>query len=174
MDTENWDLTDETGRPVGRSHPRGEPIPRGLYHVVASVCAVRSDGRVLLSQRAASKDHPLDWEIPAGSVLAGESSVEGAIRDLCEEVGIDVSNDSTTFIGRFTEDSALFDLYAAPVASEATVSPDAIEVADTRWVTIAEFDEMFASGAMAAPWKPRMAAFRKRFGEVVNELSPAR
>lgn len=117
---------------------------------------------------------PVGLGDPGRKRARGESSVEGAIRELCEEVGIDVSNDSTTFIGRFTEDSALFDLYAAPVASEATVSPDAIEVADTRWVTIAEFDEMFASGAMAAPWKPRMAAFRKRFGEVVNELSPAR
>lgn len=174
MQMESWDLTDETGRPVGRSHLRGDPIPHALFHIVASVCAVRADGRVLVSQRAASKDHPLDWEIPAGSVLAGEISVEGAVRELHEEVGLSVSGGSTTLIGRFVEESALFDLYAALVTDDAAVKLDPAEVADSRWVTLDEFDELCTSGTMASPWEPRMHAFRQRLGEVVAELTGVR
>ena len=72
--TELWDLIDETGRPLGRTHRRDDPaFPDGTFHLVVSVCAVRPDGRVLTTRRAAVKDWPLSWEFPAGSALAGET-----------------------------------------------------------------------------------------------------
>lgn len=74
--TELWDLIDETGRPLGRTHRRDDPaFPDGTFHLVVSVCAVRPDGRVLTTRRAAVKDWPLSWEFPAGSALAGETSL---------------------------------------------------------------------------------------------------
>lgn len=171
MHIERWDLTDETGRPVGRSHLRGDPIPQAMFHIVAGLCAVTADGRVLVSQRAASKDHPLDWEIPSGSVLAGESSVEGAVRELHEEVGLSVSGGSTVLVGRFTEESALFDLYAARITDDATVVLDPAEVADVRWATLDGLDAMVESEMLASPWQPRMRTFRPRLGEIITELS---
>ena len=48
--------------------------------------------RYLISQRAASRlSYPLMWECVGGSVLRGESSVDGAVREVKEEVGIDLS-----------------------------------------------------------------------------------
>lgn len=55
---------------------------------MAGTCVVRHEGFVLLTLRSASKDYPLTWEFPAGSALAGESSVDAAIRELREETGL--------------------------------------------------------------------------------------
>lgn len=41
-----------------------------------------------LSQRHPDKAFPLYWECTGGSVLAGESSLEGAVREVSEELGI--------------------------------------------------------------------------------------
>jgi len=60
---ERWDLVDAAGASLGRVHRRGDaqwPGP-GVFHLVAAVCVVRSDGRVLVTQRSAAKDHALHW-----------------------------------------------------------------------------------------------------------------
>ena len=49
---------------------------------------VNSQGQYLLSQRHPQKTYPLCWECTGGSVLAGEDSLNGAIREVREELGI--------------------------------------------------------------------------------------
>jgi 8-oxo-dGTP diphosphatase len=165
MPSELWDLTDRLGNSTGRTHRRGDPIPRGAFHVVASVGVVRADAGLLLTQRAAVKDHPLAWEIPAGSVLAGETSEAGAVRELREETGVRVSATDLDRVGRFAEESALFDLYLARVDGEPAIALDPSEVADYRWVTLSGLDDLVASGAMASPWVPRLRSFRAGLGD---------
>ncbi|MGO3032285.1 MAG: hypothetical protein ACTIH8_02940 [Microbacterium gubbeenense] len=41
MATELWDLTDRAGERIGPTHVRAEPVSAGVFHIVASVCAVR-------------------------------------------------------------------------------------------------------------------------------------
>ncbi|WP_197517322.1 NUDIX domain-containing protein [Microbacterium karelineae] len=171
MTAELWDLTDRSGAPSGRTHRRGDEIPSGSFHVVASVCAVRADGRILVTRRAAGKTFALSLEIPAGSALAGESSDEAAARELAEETGIDVPRDELQLVGRFVEESALFDLYAASAGDDPAVVPDPDEVAGFRWITLDELDELVAGGEMADPWVPRLESFRPRLDERVRLLA---
>ena len=87
---ETWDLYDEAGKIIG-SHIRGEEIPAGAYHLVVHVWIKNSKGQYLISKRAASrKDNPLMYECVGGSVLQGETSLQGALREVKEEVGIDL------------------------------------------------------------------------------------
>jgi 8-oxo-dGTP diphosphatase len=65
-----------------------EPAP-GLVIVVAAVL-VDADGRVLLAQRPADKSMAGLWEFPGGKVGAGETPEAALIRELAEELGIDV------------------------------------------------------------------------------------
>jgi 8-oxo-dGTP pyrophosphatase MutT (NUDIX family) len=159
VDGELWDLVDASGRPVGITHRRGDPdFPVGRYHVVSSVCAVRADGLVLISQRAAVKDFALDWEFAAGSALAGETSREAAVRELREETGLRVSADELLFVGRCVEAAALFDLYVAHGVDPATVQLDSAEVAASEWATLDQVREQYRAGMFAAPWVARLDA----------------
>jgi 8-oxo-dGTP diphosphatase len=58
--------------------------------LVAAVALVDTDGRVLLAERPAGKHLAGMWEFPGGKVQTGESPEAALIRELDEELGIDV------------------------------------------------------------------------------------
>jgi len=165
---ERWDLTDASGAPLGQTHRRGDPMPQGSFHIVASVCVVRGDGQVLLTRRAAAKDWPLAWEFPAGSALAGESSAEGAARELAEEAGVRVAPTDLTLVGRVIEASALFDLYVTRVPGDPALALDPLEVCESEWAPLGEAFARAARGAMAGPWVPRLDELGGRLVELVD------
>jgi 8-oxo-dGTP diphosphatase len=59
--------------------------------LVAAVALVDGDGRVLLAQRPAGKTLAGMWEFPGGKVEPGETPERALIRELKEELGIDVA-----------------------------------------------------------------------------------
>src|SRR5881275_1602722 len=58
--------------------------------LVAAAALIDVDGRVLLAQRPEGKSMAGLWEFPGGKVHAGESPEAALIRELEEELGIDV------------------------------------------------------------------------------------
>jgi len=165
MTDEIWDLLDADANPTGETHVRDTPLPEGRRHLVVAAAVVRRDGYLLVAQRAAGKTLPLTWEVSAGSALAGETSREAASRELFEEVGVRCEPEQLTSIGRVVERSAFFDLYATVVDGPVDIVLDPEEVADSRWVTLDEFDRMTAAGELADPWSPRLEKFRPALGE---------
>jgi 8-oxo-dGTP diphosphatase len=59
--------------------------------LVAAVALVDADGRVLISKRPAGKPLGGLWEFPGGKVEQGEKPEAALIRELKEELGIDVA-----------------------------------------------------------------------------------
>jgi 8-oxo-dGTP diphosphatase len=59
--------------------------------LVVAVALIDADGRVLLAQRPAGKAMAGLWEFPGGKVHAGETPEAALIRELKEELGIDVA-----------------------------------------------------------------------------------
>ncbi|MDA5192358.1 (deoxy)nucleoside triphosphate pyrophosphohydrolase [Govanella unica] len=59
--------------------------------LVAAVALVDSDGRILLAQRPDGKAMAGLWEFPGGKIEPGETPEAALIRELHEELGIDVS-----------------------------------------------------------------------------------
>jgi 8-oxo-dGTP diphosphatase len=59
--------------------------------LVSAVALVDPDGRVLLAQRPAGKPMAGLWEFPGGKVNPGETPERALIRELAEELGIDVA-----------------------------------------------------------------------------------
>ena len=66
---------------------------------VAAVALVDTDGRVLLAQRPEGKSMAGLWEFPGGKLGAGETPEACLIRELKEELGIDVT---ASCLGPFT------------------------------------------------------------------------
>ena len=64
------------------------PLPVVL---VVAVALVDVDGRVLLAERPAGKSMAGLWEFPGGKVRADETPEAALIRELKEELGIDVT-----------------------------------------------------------------------------------
>ena len=59
--------------------------------LVVAVALVDADGRVLLAERPAGKPMAGLWEFPGGKVREGETPEAALIRELKEELGIDVA-----------------------------------------------------------------------------------
>lgn len=89
MTEETFEVIDEAGRPLGLA-PRSEVHAKGLWHRAAHVFLFRSDGRLVLQQRQASKDVcPHAWDLSVAEHLKpGESYADGAARGLQEELGL--------------------------------------------------------------------------------------
>jgi 8-oxo-dGTP diphosphatase len=58
--------------------------------LVAAVALIDTDGRVLLAERPPGKHLAGLWEFPGGKVQPGETPEAALIRELAEELGIDV------------------------------------------------------------------------------------
>lgn len=88
--SEFWDAYDAEGKLLkNKLLVRGEPVPKGLFHIISSIIVKHKDGTYLLMQRVPEKTHGGKWELSAGgAVLKGENATQGAIRELQEETGI--------------------------------------------------------------------------------------
>ena len=90
---ELFDLYDENRIKTGETMVRGDKIPENRYRFVVHVIVFNSEGKMLIQQRTSDRSsHPNNWDFSVGgSVVAGETSSEGATRELHEELGIDVN-----------------------------------------------------------------------------------
>ena len=87
--------------------------------LVAAAALVDTGGRVLVAQRPEGKSMAGLWEFPGGKVGPGETPEEALIRELDEELGIDVTENCLapfTFAShRYDEFHLLMPLYVCRV-----------------------------------------------------------
>lgn len=74
------------------AHRCRDPRLTKLLLVVAAAL-LDADGRVLLAQRPAGRSMAGLWEFPGGKIEDGERPEESLIRELAEELGIQVQED---------------------------------------------------------------------------------
>lgn len=98
---ERFDVLNEKGEYTGRVESREMCHKDGLWHKAVAVFAINSKGQVLLQKRSSNKKlWPNTWDITAGGhVLTGEFGFEAIIREIKEELGIDIDKENITFIG---------------------------------------------------------------------------
>lgn len=100
--TEIWDVYNRNKQKTGRIHQMGLPLRKNEYHIVIHAWVVNSNDEVIMTKRHKSKKIcPNKWECTEGSILAGESSIEGAIREIKEEIGLSFEKEEGIFLTSF-------------------------------------------------------------------------
>lgn len=149
---EKWDLYTKYREKTGKEHIRGEEIPEGLYHLVVHVWIRNSRGEYLLSRRAADRPtYPFFWETVGGSVLQGETSIEGAVREVKEEVGITLSPESGQLAFTKIRDTVngekfrdILDVWVFYYDGEADLTAATTkEVAECKWLRSDQIYDLF-------------------------------
>lgn len=87
---EYWDLFDMKTDAFVRVMQRGDGmIPPTQYHNTVEIIPTNRKGYMMITQRDFSKLRGAgEFEFPAGSVLAGETVIDAAVRELWEETGL--------------------------------------------------------------------------------------
>ena len=154
--SEIWDIYTENREITGRLHERGKPLSDGDFHLVVHVWIKNSEGKYLISQRSASRPtFPLEWESVGGSVTAGEDSLQGALRETKEEIGVTLDPDKGSVIftkirrtigGKRFQD--ILDVWLFTYDGEADLTkaetPDEVEA--VRWMTLDEIKALASEG----------------------------
>lgn len=89
---ELWDIYDENRIKTGRTAVRGEKLRQGDYHLVVHICIFGSDGKMLIQQRQPFKEGWGGmWDVSVGgSAVSGDTSRTAAVREVREELGLDI------------------------------------------------------------------------------------
>ena len=172
---ERWDLYDQNRLPLGRTAERDVPLEPGEYHLVAAIWTVDREGNILLTRRAPEKKFfPNEWENSGGAVLAGENSLEGALRELREETGIRAAKDEITLLGSCREDHYFVDTYLVlKRESMPAVILQPGETAEAKWVSLEELTRMISAEEIIEPAVRQLAPLWTKLEAAVKKLSHA-
>ena len=111
--------------------------------LVAAMALVDTDGRVLLAKRPEGKAMAGLWEFPGGKLLAGETPEAALIRELKEELGLDITESCLapfTFASHRYEDfHLLMPLYVCRVWDG---TPVALEGQELKWLRPGEMTNL--------------------------------
>ncbi len=148
MINELWDIYDRAGNRTGTVRSRGEALQPGEYHLAASLWVVNARGELLIQKRAATKKiAPNKWSITGGAVRAGETSLEGCIREVGEEIGLTVCAQDIELLTRSIWRNLIFDDYILvrdlPLNA---FTLQAEEVSEVRWARADEIKELHDAG----------------------------
>lgn len=100
MALEYSDILDENGNKTGKTKLRSEVHRDGDWHKAVHIWIINNNGDVLLQRRCATKDsNPNMLDISsAGHLSAGDDSLTGALRELKEELNLDINPEDLHFI----------------------------------------------------------------------------
>ncbi len=156
--SEVWDVYTIDRKKTGKTCIRGQQKNLGddEFHLWVMVWIKNPvTGKYLVSQRTADKDtDPLKWETVAGHSILGDSSVDAALREVYEEVGITLKAEDAKILAtkvaltydgvrhNWIRDSFYFETTEEPDLEKATTK----EVIQTKWLTFPEIREMYERG----------------------------
>ncbi|MEG1874992.1 MAG: NUDIX domain-containing protein [Angelakisella sp.] len=143
MAQEFWDIYDSNRIPTGRTEPRG-PLVIGDYHLVVAVWMMNHEGHLLVTRRHPDRPWGNYWECTGGSAIAGESSVQAALREVREEVGLLLDPADGILLDSCREDRCFRDtwFFHADYDFNRLVLQHE-EVAEARVITREQYDRMY-------------------------------
>ena len=144
------DIYDENKEKTGKILPRGKGLTKGQYMLYVLAILEDEYGKLLATKRSNDKKWGAGaWEIPGGSVKAGEDSQTAVLREVAEETGLEIGKNKGKLIYSYkNEDAESGDNYFVDIyhfkgcfdKSKIKVNPD--EVTDYRFVDVDDMEEL--------------------------------
>ena len=145
---EKRDLYDKNRKLTGETIYKGEEIPEGKYINVVLVFIQNSEGKFLIQKRSERKNGK--YATTGGHPKSGETSLEGILTEVKEEIGIDLKPEDIELYygGRSDEERVFWDDYYAkidvPDISKLQLQEE--EVSSVYWFTADEIIELMKQG----------------------------
>lgn len=141
---EIWDVLDEHGNHTGRTMVRGEKMNPGEYYLAVHIWIKNSEGQYLIQKRSEEKTlWPGVWAVTGGAVVSGETSLQAAMREVEEELGVRPQGNSMCFLTRIKRKDWFTDLWLLQQDIEiADITMQPGEVDDVRWSTADAINDM--------------------------------
>lgn len=146
---ELWDLLDEKGNALNKTIIRGNPLSAGEYHLAVHIWIVNDKYEFLIQKRADNLKHlPGIWAATGGSAISGEDSITAALREVKEELGIEIAADKMKKLNRFRKKDHFADLwFTRKEVSLENLVIQIEEVSSVKWVNKEELLEMINNGS---------------------------
>ncbi len=170
MTQEIWDAYDEDGNKLGFDLVRGDPLPDGIYHIVVEIYTVTNHNEILVTRRAQKKLWPLRWEVTAGAIVKGETAEQGAIRELKEETGIDVTESDLNLVFRYVYESEIYHCFVVFIDKDKTeIQLQEGETTAYRYLSYFEFKQFVRTDEFAPLEGQQFCAHEKLFDAMILE-----
>ena len=146
---EYWDVYDENRELTGKTIKRGDPFGENEFYVCCEVWIMNSNNRMLVTQRHPDKKAGGQWKFTGGGVLAGETTLLAASREVKEELGICLDETEFELLEVYRHRNYFMDIYLVRKdLNEEEIVLDKNEVVDWTWLSKKEIEEYIETGKM--------------------------
>jgi len=160
--------------------PAAEPAPALKRAAVAIALVEADDGpggtALLLTLRAAGlRAHRGQWALPGGRCDEGETSVQASLRELHEELGLELGPDDV--LGLLDDYPTRSGYLITPVvvwaAADAALSPNPAEVASVHRIALEDIERPEAFDFVAIPESARRVIRFRHAGQFIHAPTAA-
>ncbi len=143
---EFWEVLDNNGNKTGQIMEKNDEsfFEKGYCHLGAEVWIKNSENKYLIQKRASIKKiEPNLWAMIGGSVILGENSKQAIVRELKEELNIDIDINNLEFLTKFKVDSLFVDTYVLRKdfdINKMILKQD--EVCEIKWLSFEEIEKL--------------------------------
>jgi 8-oxo-dGTP pyrophosphatase MutT (NUDIX family) len=181
----NWPFDEPTRRNIAARCaafarlPAGDPAPALKRAAVAVTLVETDDGSgtaLLLTRRAASlRTHRSQWALPGGRCDEGETPIEAALRELHEELGLELaSSDVLGLLDDYpTRSGYLMRPVVAWAAAGRALSPNPAEVASVHRIALADIAADDAFDFTSIPQSTRRVIRFRHAGQFIHAPTAA-
>ena len=134
---------------TGEVIEKGQNVPKGYYYITVVVFIENDKGEFLLQKRVEKKDGK--WATTGGHPKSGESSLEGIVTEIKEELGIDVKqNELVLFKTERTNDDFVDMYYLRKNIDVNDVVLQEEEVDDVMWASREKIQELIENNKFSS------------------------
>lgn len=140
---EYWDVYDKNGKRKNKTIKRGQILGPGEYHIIVESWIRVAPDRYIIQKRAKNKKtFPNLWYCSAGgSVHAGETPLEGIVREIEEELSLNIKPSDLKLKRIITECGGIFYIYLCDKIF--SIEDVVIQEEEVQDVKIASVNEIF-------------------------------